>query len=399
MPLRADLSVGLAAEDATRNAAAVWGMPDFVYRPTVRPAGTGQRELGDALILVGRLGVVIQVKSRSAVTGGTEREQSWLVKSVAKAISQADGTIRSLKQHGTAVVNGRGRSITLEGGARLWISAVVIDHASAPEVEPDISSAKNPVVVLARADWEFLFQQLKSSYAVAAYLARVAGDPIPVGTESIRYYQLANADHEAESDPLDPRLAEWNLGRVVGSPNLPLYPTDPDDERAHRLLRLLFEDVATSEGPATIDEHHRLQALAELDRLPVVDRAQIGRFLLASMESAGSATPDVTEWRFRSIVGTPREGAPVHLGFCVCSQGTESHRQAFASWVQLRHHELRELLQDDFTTVAILLTPRTDGRRPWDTTMVATSGDLQLDPETVADLSAVWNNKELATRW
>jgi hypothetical protein len=45
---------------------------------------------------------------------------------------------------------------------------------------------------------------------------------------------------------------------------------------------------------------------------------------------------------------------------------------------------------DDLTTVAVLLTPRTDGKRPWDTTMVAVSGALDFTEEELAGLRAIW---------
>ena len=49
-PLRADIARGSAAEEATQDAAALWGLPDFVYRPVVLPVGSGSRELGDRLM-------------------------------------------------------------------------------------------------------------------------------------------------------------------------------------------------------------------------------------------------------------------------------------------------------------------------------------------------------------
>jgi hypothetical protein len=41
-------------------------------------------------------------------------------------------------------------------------------------------------------------------------------------------------------------------------------------------------------------------------------------------------------------------------------------------------------------TVGLLLTPRHDGRRPWDTTLSATAGNLGLDPDYRADLERLW---------
>ena len=41
---------------------------------------------------------------------------------------------------------------------------------------------------------------------------------------------------------------------------------------------------------------------------------------------------------------------------------------------------------DEQITVEVLLTPRPDGRRPWNTTMIAIAGDLGLSDEEVSTL-------------
>jgi hypothetical protein len=61
--------------------------------------------------------------------------------------------------------------------------------------------------------------------------------------------------------------------------------------------------------------------------------------------------------------------------------------------VQLRHHEVYETVGADgssLITVGMVLTPRSDGVRPWDTTMFAASGDLELDDDDVAEFRKVW---------
>ena len=42
------------------------GMPDFVLRPRVKELGSGTRELGDGVLVVGSIAAVVQVKSRVA---------------------------------------------------------------------------------------------------------------------------------------------------------------------------------------------------------------------------------------------------------------------------------------------------------------------------------------------
>lgn len=52
-PLPATGGQGDAAEAATHDAAAVWGLPDFVFGPAIRKVGTGSREIGDGLLWLG----------------------------------------------------------------------------------------------------------------------------------------------------------------------------------------------------------------------------------------------------------------------------------------------------------------------------------------------------------
>jgi len=49
---------------------------------------------------------------------------------------------------------------------------------------------------------------------------------------------------------------------------------------------------------------------------------------------------------------------------------------------------------DSVTTVGVLITPRSDGVRPWDTTMIATTGDLELEDHQLAALREAWKDAE-----
>jgi hypothetical protein len=84
-PLSTGMRHGRAAEVATQDAAAVWGMPDFVYRPEMQRVGSGTRELGDAIVIVGDVGVVVQVKSRESPSRDAEKEARWIHKKVRRA--------------------------------------------------------------------------------------------------------------------------------------------------------------------------------------------------------------------------------------------------------------------------------------------------------------------------
>lgn len=94
--LPSGLGVGTAAEDATRSAAAIFGLPDLVFRPAQRSIGSGTRELGDAILVVGNVAASVQVKARVAITSDPRREQAWLDRKIEKAALQALGTIRSM---------------------------------------------------------------------------------------------------------------------------------------------------------------------------------------------------------------------------------------------------------------------------------------------------------------
>lgn len=89
---------------------------------------------------------------------------------------------------------------------------------------------------------------------------------------------MATADQHADPEPLHPVLRALG-GRHVSAPLLPMSPTAADRPVEHLLVRSIFEDIAIS---SLVDrpEEDRLAILAELDRLPVADRADIGRFLL-----------------------------------------------------------------------------------------------------------------------
>jgi hypothetical protein len=193
--LPTDVTPGDAAERSTRNAAAYWGLPDFVFRPTLLHRKSGTRELGDAIVMVGDRAACIQVKARTKYSNNDDRERAWLDKQIADAIRQAAGTIRSLRLAGsTALTNERGRSVQIEADRWSWMSVVIVDHPGLGRYLP-----KGDAVVLLRRDWEFLFSQLKSTYAVLEYLERVGrgGSHVVLDDEPVRYHQLAIADLKA----------------------------------------------------------------------------------------------------------------------------------------------------------------------------------------------------------
>jgi hypothetical protein len=67
----------------------------------------------------------------------------------------------------------------------------------------------------------------------------------------------------------------------------------------------------------------------------------------------------------------------------------------FGWWVQLRHYDHCQVRGDtDVTTVGVLLTPRHDGKRAFDTTVAAVPGELQFTAEELAVLRQAWPMQE-----
>lgn len=382
---------GVAVEEATLTAASMWGLPDFVLGAVTQPKGAATREVGDGTIICGPRGLAIQAKSREAPGADSRREERWLRKQAEKAARQAAGSVRTLRRGQTTLSNVRGRTITCDGRNLEWAAVVILDHDAPPDaVHAPVQEQGLPTLVLLRRDWDFLFAQLRSVAAVVDYVHRVAPEPPrPLGEEPVRYYELADADERSTGD----KPAEWALrtgGATFSEPLLPKVPVTAADAAGHAVYRIVLEDVATSpfDGP----EDERLEVLAQLDRCHVGSRAEIGRLLLDRLEDV-LAEGAATSWRFRRIV---LDEGRLHLAFGVCSQFTHVHREAFRHWAMLRHHELMVTVGiRALDTVAVLLTPRFDGLRPWDTSLVALRGNLDLPADDVAALRAFWSQGEV----
>lgn len=397
MPLRLGLKQGLAAEVATYSAAATWGLPDFVFGPALRQVGAGVREMGDGALIVGDAAILVQVKSREATSSDSAKEHRWLSKHTRRALRQGKGSIRQLKLKPAAMTNGRGREILIDGRQYRWIVAVVLDHDNPPDTcVPATDDEIDGAVVLLRRDWEFLFDQLKSTHSVASYLERVAGEPIELGAEPIRYYELASADATAQPAGLDPRFA-LPVTTIHSEPLLPLAPAASEDARSHAIVRMLLDDIAIGVAD-NATETQRLDALSEIDRLQVGKRAMVGSYLREQFAVLSQPYGDQVAWRFRRFLGGP---GSTQLGFGVCSRFDETIHYALKSWVMLRHHEFQSKFEneaDEPITIGVLITPRRDGVRDWDTTMSMITGHTELDAEELAACVELWKSEEEASR-
>ncbi|MFF5985384.1 hypothetical protein ACFY78_41805 [Streptomyces olindensis] len=387
-PLRHHDRRGTAAETAVKDAAATWGLPDFVMAPIVERKGRGVREISDGLLVVGDRGVVVQIKAREVEPGAPERETSWVLKQLTAAGKQVQGTVRRLKAQGVRMVNGRGLSLSIDSPAIDWVGVTIIEHPGPPQgLAVPAHHDSTPVIALLRRDWEFLFNQLRSTHAVVGYLHRVGSSAPVLGGEPERYYELAAADAEAVPGAVDPSWTRRG-GQPHSVPLLPAAPAGSDDDEAHIMVRIMLEDVATS--PIGPDEREAWQrVLASLDSLPVGYRTDLGRFLLDALATVTEAEEGTTVWRMRTFIAGPGQD---QLGFAVCSTLTAHTRATFSAWLQLRHHERGEHADlADLTSVGVLLTPRTDGYRDWDTTVHAISGDPELTDDELRTYQNLFN--------
>ena len=232
----------------------------------------------------------------------------------AECLRQANGTVRRLCLRPEPLTNLRGTTLVIDGTSRRWLSVVVLDHPEPPDdFTPALSVAKHPAVALLRRDWEFLFDQLKSTHAVVQYFERIAGEEVALGDEPVRYDDLARADAGASPSEFPKDLL--GPGVAMSAPLLPIAPAASDDQSAHQIVRAMLEDIALTRL-TTSSEEERVRVLAELDRLPVSQRAAIGRVVLGAMATVSEHRASGVIWQMRSVRG---EGGRTHLGFGACS--------------------------------------------------------------------------------
>lgn len=136
------------------------------------------------------------------------------------------------------------------------------------------------------------------------------------------------------------------------------------------------------------DEAIRLEALAAIDAIPVSYRAELGEVILSWIDEAAAVPEGSHLWRFRSI---PSPGRP-YLLFGAATTLDEAIQTFFGDYVTLRHQQQLELMPEraHMMTVGVLLTPRHDGYRPWNTTMAATKGDQRFHPKFREALELMW---------
>jgi len=84
----------------------------------------------------------------------------------------------------------------------------------------------------------------------------------------------------------------------------------------------------------------------------------------------------------------------LQLTFTTMSQLTDYHQEIYRSWLLLRRPDFLEksgAMGPIYPwTVGVLLTPRADGPRPWDTTTISTNGPPAYDATDHARLTVAF---------
>lgn len=384
---------GPAAEIKSLDSASRWGLPDFVLEPEVIKRGNATREVGDGTIICGDRGIAVQVKARTQQSEQSDRERRWIDKKTKEGARQAAGSVRTNTREVLAHTNGRGRSIIVAGSAIEWVGVVIIDHDNPPD---DLFYAKEditlPYVALFRREWDFIFDHLRSTTAVVDYLHRIAHDDVSPGGHVAHYYELALADERTTPNHAESRIPQSLIDPMLqmSHPLLPLEPASAADEYGALIYRQILDDIACS--PWDEDERERLRLLHLLDRLPVRERAVVGRKLLTHLGNIGDIEVGTTRWDARRyLLGN----AEIQLGYVVTNHFTQNHQEAFRQWTMLRHHDwtiqLDSSCRQNASTVAVMLTPRHDTVRPWDTTVFALIGDLNIESDDLNSMRNLWD--------
>ncbi len=68
---------------------------------------------------------------------------------------------------------------------------------------------------------------------------------------------------------------------------------------------------------------------------------------------------------------------------------------AFSAWLLIRHHERGERVGSfaGLESIGVLLTPRHDGYREWDTTMFAVQDAPELSDDDLKQYRELWNTQ------
>lgn len=268
---------GHRAEEWVRTLAGGLGVPDFVYRPQMVATGSGSREIGDALLVAGEDGLVVQVKSRDPVAGRGDddsRAEGWARKEGRRGRRQGLGTRRRISRGDVSVTSVRGHARKLPN-AEDWPIVVILRHPANPSV--DFSSFPD-TLFLSDSDWLGLHAMVRSTMGVISYVRRAldSGVQVPLGRESDRYRKIADAD------------VRWSSLSSTSVPVLPPEPLDDEELYAAAFYSELIEKIA-DQTAAGWDPETYLLFVEVLDRTPALARVQIGRKMIKTFKAMVAA--------------------------------------------------------------------------------------------------------------
>lgn len=120
--------------------------------------------------------------------------------------------------------------------------------------------------------------------------------------------------------------------------------------------------------------------------------------MLSHLDDVICAVPGTTLWKFRWVI---QDEGTLQLGFGACNHLTDLHSEAFRQKVILRHHDLTTAAfaagsSEEPKTVGVLLTPRYDGYRPWNTTTFTILGTMDVDADEITVMRRLWDSTEPA---
>lgn len=284
---------GGEVEQHVREVAALLGVADFIYSPTVITKGRATREVSDGLLMCAQGGAVLQVKSRNADAAEHDSDAAarWLRKHFRTAVAQGEGTRRSITAQARAgdpveAIAVRALdfpperhdefAVALDADSEMWPLIVVLDHAGATGVELPVPQGVFPITL---TDWRELNRAVRSVNGILRYVTRVlTADPplvVSLGHERDRFVEIAHADarYAAEHDA-----------------TVPWFTLDETrDDLGVALYRELLERVwvGDARGPVLSARECRL-ILNHLDDVPISLQATVGQWMLRKRRALAS---------------------------------------------------------------------------------------------------------------
>ena len=258
---------GAEVEAEVRAVASELGVADFVFTSALVSKGSGTRELGDGLLIVGEIGAILQVKARDPERIETDtplRANQWAAREIAKAVKQANGSRREMVRRidageplvaipeRVAHLDEQGQApyaLPIDESVPGWPAIIVIDH---PGANLDVGSDN---LVLSRSDWIGLYEVLGSVSAMIRYAARVRESDLPatLGSEIHRYMQFyeqsataPDANRSNHDFLIHPTEAEGSGFTILNELAGKLWPLDnpvpwQSPEQYRRIVQFLDE--------------------------------------------------------------------------------------------------------------------------------------------------------------